>query len=252
METAVARIAIVNVNTSQQMTEVIEAAAQAVAAPDTIIEGVTPIKGPASVETHVEGFLSAVGVIEAVHARHFDPALPPVDGWIVAGYGEHGKEPLLEMLDVPVVDITEASAMAAMLIGDSYAVVTTLDRTVPMIRARLMTAGLLQRCASIAGTGLGVLELEADPVRTEEIIMEKARQALAQGAEVICLGCGGMAGRGVELTELLGAPVVDGVAAAVGQAEALIRQQLSPSKVGTFAPRGPKRLTGFEQLEIKP
>ena len=176
-----------------------------------------------------------------------------MDAWIIAGYGDQGKEALQELVDVPVIDITEAAAVAAMSVGDSYAVVTTLDRTVPMIRSRLSQAGLIDRCVSISGTGLSVLELEEDEQRTRQIIIEKAAAALHRTehpAESICLGCGGMAGQGPELSKELGVPVVDGVAAAVGQAESLVRQGLTTSRIGTFAPRGPKRLHGFEQLEI--
>lgn len=249
-------IGIVNVNTSRSMTDTIVTAAAAVAAPDTVIEGVTPSIGPESVETHVEAALSQVGVIMAVHRRHsegLDPALPdlpPISAWIIAGYGDEGREALQELIDVPVVDITEAAAFAAMSVGDRYAVVTTLDRTVPMIRGRLELAGLYDRCVSVKGTGLGVLELEEDQDRTDDLILELAAEALTHGAESICLGCGGMAGRAPELTQKLGAPVIDGVTAAVGIAESLIRQGLHTSRVGTYAPRSPKKLTGFEELEI--
>ncbi|UBI06974.1 aspartate/glutamate racemase family protein [Corynebacterium falsenii] len=258
-------IGIVNVNTSESMTTTIVDAARAVAAPDTTIVGLTPQRGPVSVETHVEAYLSAVGVIEAVHrytlesasqgAQTDSPATAslPVDAWIIAGYGDQGKEALQELVDVPVIDITEAAAVAAMSVGDAYAVVTTLDRTVPMIRVRLSQAGLIDRCVSITGTGLGVLELEEDPQRTRQAIIDAATAALRRTehpAESICLGCCGMAGQGPELSKELGVPVVDGVAAAVGQAESLVRQGLTTSRIGTFAPRGPKRLHGFEQLEL--
>ena len=42
-----------------------------------------------------------------------------------------------------------------------------------------------------------------------------------------------------------GVPVVDGVAAAVTIAEALVRLGLRTSKVRTYAPPRPKRITGF-------
>lgn len=246
-------LGIVNVNTSATMTQTIVDAATAVAAPDTTIVGVTPTIGPESVETHVEAALSQVGVITAVHRRHTAPITldtPAIDAWIIAGYGDQGREALQELLDVPVVDITEAAAIAAMAVGDRYAVVTTLDRTVPMIRGRLELAGVHDRCVSVRGTGLGVLELEEDAERTDELILDLAGEALAAGAEVVCLGCGGMAGRARELSVELGAPVVDGVTAAVGIAESLVRQGLTTSRVGTYAARSPKRLSGFEELEI--
>lgn len=255
-------IGIVNVNTSQAMTDIIVQAAEEVAAPDTTIIGVTPSIGPASVETHVEAYLSATGVIDAFHRYQSSCDEPHedqrkrVDAWIIAGYGDLGKEVLQELTDVPVVDITEAAAVAAMAVGDTFGVVTTLDRTTPMIRSRLRQSGLLDRCVSITGTGLGVLELEEDSERTNRRIIETARQALqpnlsGQRAEAICLGCGGMAGQARRLSEVLGVPVIDGVAAAVGQAESLIRQGLRTSRVGTFAPREHKPLHGFEHLEVQ-
>lgn len=227
------------------MTDTMVSAARAVAAPDTKIIGITPTRGPESVESHLEGALSAVGVLEAVRNRDRDPNLPPVSAWILAGYGDQGREALQELVDVPVVDITEAAAITAMLLGDRYAVVTTLQRTVPMIRDRLQLAGLLDRCSSIQGSGLSVLELDTDDATTDQAIIARARDALDAGAEVICLGCGGMAGRAVDISTELGAPVVDGIGAAVGLAESLIRQSLSTSRTGTFAQQTEKRIDGF-------
>ena len=64
-------------------------------------------------------------------------------------------------------------------------------------------------------------------------------------AEMICLGCGGMAELGEKVRSQTGAPVVDGVAAAVTIAESLVRLRLTTSKVRTYAPPRPKRLTGW-------
>src|ERR1044071_1695747 len=102
----------------------------------------------------------------------------PFDAVIQAGYGEHGREGLQELLDVPVVDITEAAASTAMYLGHKYSVVTTLDRTVPLIEDRLKLAGLDAGCASVRASGLGVLELESDPDLVVEAIVRQAREAV--------------------------------------------------------------------------
>jgi allantoin racemase len=57
------------------------------------------------------------------------------------------------------------------------------------------------------------------------------------------LGCGGMAGLAEAVRERSGVPVVDGVPAAVTVAESLVRLGLTTSKVRTFAPPRPKRVT---------
>lgn len=235
------RLLVVNVNTTTSMTEAIGDAARAVAAPGTEIEALTPFFGPESVEGNLESHLSAVAVCDRV-ARYEGP----YDAVILAGYGEHGREALQEMCDVPVVDITEAAAQTAMLLGHSYAVVTTLDRTVPLITDRLMIAGLLQRCAAVRAADVPVLELESNPDAAVDAIVEEARHAVEQQrAEVICLGCGGMAGLAERITRELGVPVVDGVAAAVTLAESLVRLDLTTSKVRTYARALPKTITNW-------
>lgn len=235
------RILVVNVNTTQSMTHGIQVQAQKVAAPGTEIVALTPRFGAESVEGNFESYLAAVGVMDAV--MRYDQ---PFDAVIQAGYGEHGREGLQELLEVPVVDITEAAASTAMFLGHKYSVVTTLDRAVPMIEDRLKQAGLYERCASVRASGMAVLELETQPERAVEAIVSQAAEAVSvDHAEVICLGCGGMAELEQKVRDKTGVPVVDGVASAVTIAEALVRMGLKTSKVRTYAPPRPKRITGF-------
>ncbi|MEV6703714.1 aspartate/glutamate racemase family protein [Streptomyces sp. NPDC051453] len=231
------RILVVNVNTTASMTESIGAQAAAVASPGTEIVPLTPPFGAESVEGNYESYLAAVAVMEAVRSYPH-----PFDAVIQAGYGEHGREGLQELLDVPVVDITEAAASTAQFLGHRYSVVTTLDRTVPLIEDRLKLAGLSDRCASVRASGMAVLDLESDEEAAVEAIVEQAAQAVERDrAEVICLGCGGMAGLTERVVKRTGVPVVDGVAAAVTIAESLVRLGLSTSKVRTYA--APRRKT---------
>lgn len=235
------RILVANVNTTTSMTDSIAAQARSVASPGTEIIGITPHFGAESCEGNFESYLAAVAVMDAVSNY-----AEPFDAVIQAGYGEHGREGLQELLDVPVVDITEAAASTAMFLGYKYSVVTTLDRAVPLIEDRLKLAGLDARCASVRASGLAVLELEEDPGRAVESIVRESELAVTQDrAEVIVLGCGGMAGLNDKVKERTGVPVVDGVAAAVTIAESLVRLGLSTSKVRTYATPRPKKVTGW-------
>lgn len=235
------RILVANVNTTETMTAGIAEAARSAASPGTEIIGITPDFGAESCEGNFESYLAAIAVMDKVVRYEGD-----YDAVIQAGYGEHGREGLQELLTVPVVDITEAAASTAMYLGRSYSVVTTLDRTVPLIEDRLILAGLHDRCASVRSSGLGVLELESDPERAIEAIAREAQRAVeTDRAEVIVLGCGGMAELKDRVVELCGVPVVDGVQAAVQVAESLVRLGLTTSKVRTYAPPRPKRITGF-------
>ena len=162
---------------------------RAVVREGTEIVEVTPRVGAESVEGNFESYLCAVAVMDSV-ATYPDA----FDAVIQCGFGEHGVEGLREIVDVPVVDMTEAAAHFAMLLGNRFTIVTTLDRAVPLIEERLLTFGLDRHCANVRSTSLSVLELE-DQERAKDAIREQARIALVEDhAEVIVLGCGGMAG----------------------------------------------------------
>ena len=109
------RILTVNVNTTESMTESIAESARKVAEPGVDIVGLTPRFGAPSCEGNMESYLAAVGVMDAVLS--YDQ---PFDAVIQAGFGEHGREGLQELLEQPVVDITEAAASMATFVGRSY------------------------------------------------------------------------------------------------------------------------------------
>ncbi|OBF35895.1 Asp/Glu/hydantoin racemase [Mycobacterium sp. ACS1612] len=229
------KILLLNPNTSDTMTAEIAAAAAAVAAVDTEIVTRHPRFGAAAIDSAAESYLSAVAVMDLVAtmlaAGEFD-----YQAVILAGFGEHGKDALQEMLSVPVLDIAEAAAHVAHLIGRRFSVVTTLARSIPPIEDRLKLAGLDAHCASVRACGLGIAEVDADPAAAVAAIVDEAAKAISEdGADVVCLGCAGMAGVTAAITAKLGVPAVDGVAAAVALAQALAGLGLSTSKVGAHA-----------------
>lgn len=224
------RIAVVNCNTTEAMTQVIAERARAAVLPGTEIVGITPRWGVASAEGWFDSFVSAAAVLYELEQ------LPEgIDGVVMAGFGEHGREGARELLDVPVVDITEAAAHLAMPLGRRFGIVTPLARSVGQIEDSLATAGLLNHCAAIEDIGLGVLDLDIDPAHTREAFTVAALRAIGRGAEVICLGCAGLAGIEQHLRDQVPVPVVDGVAAAAVMVETLIRGGLSTSKAGSYA-----------------
>ncbi|WP_114451479.1 aspartate/glutamate racemase family protein [Halopolyspora algeriensis] len=235
------RIVVANVNTTESITEAIRGQAEKAARPGTEILAVTPSFGAPSVEGNFESYLAAVAVMDRVTA-----VTEPFDAVVLAGFGEHGKEGLAELFDVPVVDITEAAAHLACLLGRRYSVVTSLRRTTGQIHDRLRLAGLDSHCASVRATGMPVLDLEGDLERTGARLVEEAEHAVeSDGAEVICLGCAGMAGLAEHVQDRAGVPVVDGVPAAIGLAQTLVEQGLSTSKAGSWASPLPKDITGW-------
>jgi allantoin racemase len=230
------RIAVTNCNTTQEMTEEIVRGARAAAGPGTTVLGLTPAWGPESAEGWLDSYLSAAAVIDLL--RTYEG--PSYDAVVMAGFGEHGREGVRELVDVPVVDITEAAAHLACLLGRRYGVVTTLERSCGQIEDSLELAGVGRNCAAVVGTGLGVLDL-GDDDRTEAAFLAAAERVREAGAEVLVLGCAGMTGLQRTVGEKLGLPVVDGVGAAVKLAESLVALGLNTSRAGGYAKPVPKR-----------
>lgn len=82
---------------------------------------------------------------------------------------------------------------------------------------------------------LPVLDLETDP-DARKIVTEACFEALdSDGSDAVVLGCAGMADLCAHISEELGAPVVDGVAAATLFVQSLVTLGLRTGKRGEFA-----------------
>lgn len=224
-------IRILNPNADAAMTAAVLDAARAVAAPDTTLSAHSPQTGPTAIETHVDEAFGEVAIARAVASSVDDG----VDAYVIACFGDTGRDAARDLVDVPVVGMTEAALMSAALVAYRFAVITLPVRTVAMSDRVVRHLGLEHRCL-VRGVDLAVgdLLLEATPV--EELMVAAALRAIAEdGAEAIVLGCAGLSGVVEAVAHACGVPVVDGVAAGVGLAESLVRQGLRTSPIGTHA-----------------
>ena len=236
------RILVVNPNTSSSMTKSIGAAARAVASSSSEIVAVNPSSGPASIEGYFDEAFAVPGMLEELLKGERAGS----DGYVIACFDDTGLEAARTAAKAPVVGIGEAAFHVASLIAHRFSVVTTLSRSIAPIEANLVKYGLDRRCARVRACEVPVLALE-DPASgaREKLSTEIARALREDGADAIVLGCAGMAELAASLAREHGAPVIDGVAAAVKLVEALASLGLSTSKLGPYAPPLPKRFTGM-------
>jgi allantoin racemase len=235
------RIRVVNPNTTESMTALIEASARAVTGPGVTLEAVTATMGPASIESHYDEALAVPGLLTAVAGGERDG----VDGYVVACFGDPGLDAARELAHGPVIGIAEAAMHAATLVGRGFSVVTTLDRTRGRawdLAARYAPAGA---CRGVHACDIPVLALESDPAVLKRVL-DLARHALAEDdSDVIVLGCAGMADLCAAATAELGVPVIDGVAAATVLVQALLTLKVGTSKAGEYAAPPPKPYIGL-------
>jgi allantoin racemase len=158
------------------------------------------------------------------------------------------------VIDKPVLGIAEASMYIACMLGHKFSVVTTNCEWEPLLWDAVKHYGMAERCASVRSTGMPVLALEsAKPDETYQMIRNASRRAMEEdGAEVICLGCAGMAGLDKKLEAELPIPVVDGVVAALKLMEGLVGYGVHTSKRLAYSQPGPKEVVGYDSIFRKP
>ena len=228
------RILLINPNTSRAMTAKIADAARGVAGPDVVIDAVSPATGAAAIESHTDEIAAAAAVVEMVAADR--DGSDPADAYVIACFGDPGLDAARELVSAPVVGIAEAAMHLAAVSGRHFGVVTTLSRTLGRAHDLVARYGMERACVSLAATGIPVLDLEDTGSEAVALIERYGAEAAAGGADVIVLGCAGMADLCADLTARVGVPVVDGVAAAVGLASGMVRMGLGTSKRDEYAP----------------
>jgi allantoin racemase len=226
------RLLVVNPNTSASMTTRIGAAARAVAAAGTQIVAVNPSSGPVSIEGYFDEAFAVPGMIEEIVKGEAEGA----QAFVIACFDDTGLEAARCAANGPVIGIGEAAFHLAALIAHRFSVVTTLSRSIAPIETNLMKYGLDRRCARVRACEVPVLALE-DPASGArgKLSAEIERAKAEEGAEAIVLGCAGMADLAASLSREHGLPVIDGVAAAVKLAEALVALGHATSKRGPYA-----------------
>ncbi|GAB2550498.1 aspartate/glutamate racemase family protein [Nocardia heshunensis] len=234
------RIRVINPNTTAAMTALIGESARSVAAPGTVIEAVNPEMGPASIESHYDEALSVPGLLAEIAKGEAEG----VDGYVIACFGDPGLDAARELARGPVIGIAEAAMQSASHLGRSFSVVTTLARTAGRAWELAERYGMERFCAQVHACEIPVLELE-DP-KARKVIADACRDAVAaDNSDAVVLGCAGMADLCEFLTEEVGVPVVDGVAAATLTVQSLVTMKLRKSGRGEFAAPLPKTYVGL-------
>lgn len=226
------RIRIINPNTTAAMTETMAAAARLVAAAGTEIVAATSQTGPVSIEGHYDEAMSFVGLVDEIRKGEEEAT----DAYVIACFGDPGLLGARELTQAPVLGIAEAAMHAASFVATGFSIVTTLERTRIIAEHLVRNYGMEHHCRRVRATDLPVLELDNPRSNARALILAECESAIEQDKSgAIVLGCAGMADLTRFLQERLQVPVIDGVAAAVKFAEALVGLGLKTSKRGDLA-----------------
>jgi Hydantoin racemase len=234
------KIALINPNTTASMTATIADAARRVANDTTTIDAITSSMGPVSIEGYYDEALALPGLLLEIARAERNGASAAV----IACFDDTGLDAARALADIPVLGICEAALSAASFIAQRITVVTTMERSRLPLEHLVHRYGMVGK-VKVRAADIPVLSLEDPQSNARDRLRSEIATALREDkAEAIVLGCAGMADLTLELRREFGVPVIDGVAAAVKQAESLVALGLSTAKRGAYAAPVHKPYTG--------
>jgi allantoin racemase len=214
------RLLILNPNTNAAVTQGIRAAALRVVEAETEITVLNPLIGPHSIETsddRVEAEPQLIALLRENLPRRFD-------AYVLGCFDDIGLFAARALAQGPVVGTCEAGIAAARTMARRFSIITTVHSAVPGIHSVLKRYGATDIC-TVRAAGIGVADAASGSGNTEAKLLQTIREAIeTDGAEVILLGSGGLAGKAPTLRAHVPVPVIDGIQAAVKMAEGLAVQ----------------------------
>ena len=139
-------------------------------------------------------------------------------------------------MNILVCGIQEIAVHVAAMMGAKFSILTLNAERVPSKQKDIYRYKLERGLASVRPIGLSVAQSDEDPDLARARIKAVAKTCAEEdGAEVVVLGCAGMAGYAEEVTRELGLVVIDPSSVALKVTEALVKTGIKPSKRGLYA-----------------
>jgi allantoin racemase len=209
-----ARILVINPNSIQAVTDGIDAALEPLrVAGGPRIDCATLAEGPPGIQSQRD-----VEQVTLPLCRLVEREDNRSDAFVIACFSDPGLHAARESTRHPVFGISAAGITTALNLGDRVGVIAILPTSLARHGRYFRAMGIAERIAGERPVGLNVVEL-ADEGRTLDRMIEVGRALRDEdGADVLVMGCAGMARYRAPLEEALDRPVVDPTQAAVGMA----------------------------------
>lgn len=221
------KILCINPNSSSDVTAGIEQLCKEYASLGTEVQVESIKEAPSGIVSYRDAAISERYLLE-----RFEEWKGEYDGFIIACHSDIGVDLLRESTDKPVIGIGEASMLMALPLGHKFSILSLGKKKIPQKEDLIKKYGLEARCSSVRATGLEVVASYEE--KRDKLIQAGKRAVEEDGAEVLILGCAGMAGLDKEIEKAIGVPVIDGVVSALLIMEALVRYGVSTSKVAKY------------------
>jgi Asp/Glu/hydantoin racemase len=213
------RIVVINPNSTISVTRAMDDAMAPLRIPGgPEIACLTLDEGPPGVESQTD----ADGVIQPL-CRLIRKQEADAAAFVIACFSDPGLFSAREVTAKPVLGIAECSILTALTLGHRFGVISILATSLSRHLRYIASMGLGQRLAGDLPVGLGVTELGDAGKTLPSMIGIGQRLRDGHGADVLVLGCAGMASYRDDLEEAVRIPVVEPTQAAVAMALGRVR-----------------------------
>lgn len=204
---------IINPNSSVAVTAGIDHAVEPLRLLGLSIKCVTLEQGPPAIESQRQADLTIAPMLALAHELEEDAF-----AFVIACFGDPGLHAMRDAYGVPVLGIQESAVMTALTMGQRFGVISILPSSIPRHMRAFGAMGVMGRLAADRAIGLGVEDLGHDERTLDAMVACGKRLRYEDGADVLIMGCAGMAGFRATLEAETGLPVVEPCQAAVSMA----------------------------------
>lgn len=208
-------IVLINPNSTDAMTKAMVGTASRAGVDLT---GWTSKDGPAAIQGPEDG-AACIPPLLALVRKASDQGAKAI---IIGCFDDTGLNAARDIAACPVIGIGQAAYHMAVLSGRKFSVVTTLDVSVPILEKNIQAYGFASHLVRVRASGVPVLDLEADPAGTADVVVGEINRAFSEDqVDRVVLGCAGMGHIHAYVGDIAKTRLIDGVTSAVQLAKIL-------------------------------
>ena len=213
------RILVINPNSTEACTRGIdEACAPLRMSGGPAIDCVTLKEGPSGIESQqqVDGIIPFLVELVRKKERQYS-------AFVIACYSDPGLYSVREATKKPVLGISECGILTALTLGQKFGVIAILRQSIARHLRYVGALGVSERLAAELPVDIPVVELSNEKKTFGRMVEVGKTLRHQHGADVVVMGCAGMARYRKPLQDEIGIPVVEPTQAAVSMAIGRVR-----------------------------
>ena len=212
-------IVVINPNSTEAVTAAIDAAIEPLrmaGGPELVCQ--TLAEGPPGIESQSDADSVIAPLCRSIAGQGNEAS-----AFVIACFSDPGLHAAREATARPVLGIAECGILTALTLGQRFGVISILKKSIPRHLRYYGAMGVGGRLAEDLPVGLGVTALGDASTTLDRMKTVGAELRDDHGADVLVLGCAGMARYRDPLQQALGIPVVEPTQAAVTMAIGRVR-----------------------------